>query len=118
MLGGFSMGAVMSYALGLGADRPAPAGILAFSGFIPSVEGWSPALGTAPGAAGVHLPRVARPRDLGRVRPRGRRQLLEAGLPVSYHEFDGAHQIDPRHLPLAGEWLARSIAAAGARESA
>src|SRR4249919_3456862 len=32
VLGGFSMGAVMSYAMGLGADRPAVAGILAFSG--------------------------------------------------------------------------------------
>ena len=35
VLGGFSMGSVMSYALGLGPDRPAPAGVLAFSGFIP-----------------------------------------------------------------------------------
>src|SRR3954451_1437644 len=42
ILGGFSMGSVMSYALGLGADRPAPAGILAFSGFVPVVEGWEP----------------------------------------------------------------------------
>src|SRR3982751_2110552 len=38
VLGRFSMGSVMSYALGLGADRPAPAGILAFSGFIPIVD--------------------------------------------------------------------------------
>ena len=30
----------MSYALGLGADRPRPRGILAFSGFLPTVEGW------------------------------------------------------------------------------
>src|SRR5207302_1399253 len=44
VLGGFSMGTVMSYALALGADRPAPAGILAFSGFIPNVEGWTPDL--------------------------------------------------------------------------
>ena len=44
MFGGFSMGSVMSYSLGLGADRPAPAGILAFSGFIPVVEGWEPSL--------------------------------------------------------------------------
>ena len=44
VFGGFSMGSVMSYALGLGADRPAPAGILAFSGFIPVVEGWEPEL--------------------------------------------------------------------------
>ena len=44
VLGGFSMGSVMSYALGLGPDRPAPAGILAFSGFVPTVEGWEPDL--------------------------------------------------------------------------
>ena len=44
MLGGFSMGSVMSYALGLGPGRPAPAGILAFSGFVPVVEGWQPEL--------------------------------------------------------------------------
>ena len=30
VLGGFSMGSVMSYALGLAGERPAPAGILAF----------------------------------------------------------------------------------------
>src|SRR3954466_2633642 len=41
-LAGFSMGAVMSYAMGLSAERPAPAGILAFSGFVPTVEGWEP----------------------------------------------------------------------------
>ena len=40
VLGGFSQGAVMSYAAGLGAGRPLPAGILAMSGFIPTVAGW------------------------------------------------------------------------------
>src|SRR3954468_19456758 len=44
VLGGFSMGSVMSYSLGLAASRPAPAGILAFSGFVPVVEGWQPSL--------------------------------------------------------------------------
>ncbi len=70
VLGGFSMGAVMSYALGLGHDRPVPGGILAFSGFIPTTEGWEPGARAAPGTAGVHLPRVPRPGDLGGVRPR------------------------------------------------
>ena len=42
VLGGFSMGAVMSYAMALGADRPPVAGILAFSGFVPIVEDWQP----------------------------------------------------------------------------
>ncbi|MGN6866913.1 MAG: alpha/beta hydrolase, partial [Solirubrobacteraceae bacterium] len=44
VLGGFSMGTVMSYALGLGGDRPAPAGILALSGFVPTLDGWQPSL--------------------------------------------------------------------------
>jgi phospholipase/carboxylesterase len=44
VLGGFSMGTAMSYALALDADRPVPAGILAFSGFIPTVDGWEPQL--------------------------------------------------------------------------
>src|SRR5881397_3953783 len=44
VLGGFSMGSVMSYALGLGADRRSPAGVLAFSGFVPVVAGWEPDL--------------------------------------------------------------------------
>lgn len=39
VLAGFSMGAVMSYAMALGAERPPVAGILACSGFVPTVEG-------------------------------------------------------------------------------
>ena len=41
VLGGFSQGTVMSYALGLGDGRPVPAGIAAMSGFIPEVDGWT-----------------------------------------------------------------------------
>src|SRR5262249_18063708 len=48
VLGGFSQGAVMTYALGLGRGRPRPAALIALSGFIPAVEGFeldlSPAL--------------------------------------------------------------------------
>ena len=40
-LGGFSQGAVMSYAAGLGAGRPRPAALAALSGFLPVVESWS-----------------------------------------------------------------------------
>ena len=40
LLGGFSQGAVMTYALGLGRGRPRPAGLIALSGFIPTVEGF------------------------------------------------------------------------------
>jgi phospholipase/carboxylesterase len=40
VIGGFSQGCVMSYALGLGEGRPSPAGIIALSGFIPTVHGF------------------------------------------------------------------------------
>ena len=44
VLGGFSQGAVMSFALGLGRGRPRPAALIALSGFVPTVEGWEPDL--------------------------------------------------------------------------
>jgi phospholipase/carboxylesterase len=40
VLGGFSQGAVMSYAMSLGPGRPRPAGLVAMSGFLPRLEGW------------------------------------------------------------------------------
>jgi phospholipase/carboxylesterase len=109
VLGGFSMGSVMSYALGLAAQRPAPAGILAFSGFIPTVEGWAPALAERAGvrvfvAHGRHDPVM----DIGFGR--GARDLLSgAGIEVEYHESEVGHQIDPRHLPLASSWLRATL---------
>jgi phospholipase/carboxylesterase len=105
VLGGFSMGAVMSYAMGLSAERPAPRGILAFSGFIPTVERWQPDLA---GRTGVRV-FIAHGRrdqviDVGFARAAAER-LRDAGLPVDYHESDAAHHIDPRELPAAGAWL-------------
>ena len=41
VLGGFSQVAVMALSVGLGEGRPRPRAIVAFSGFIPEVEGWS-----------------------------------------------------------------------------
>jgi phospholipase/carboxylesterase len=111
VLGGFSMGSVMSYALGLGPDRPAPAGILAFSGFVPTVEGWQPAL-----AGREHVRAFI---AHGRNDPimdvsfaRSARDLLEAaGLPVDYHESDAGHHIDPAHVPAAVGWLRDTLRA-------
>jgi phospholipase/carboxylesterase len=105
VLGGFSMGAVMSYALGLGPGRPAPAGILAFSGFIPTVDGWRPELESRRDlpvfiAHGRHDPVI----EVGFAR-RARALLDAAGLPVEYRESDVAHQIDPLGIPDATRWL-------------
>jgi phospholipase/carboxylesterase len=110
VLGGFSMGTVMSYALGLGADRPAPAGILAFSGFVPTVEGWEPELASRPAVrAFVAHGRTDPIMEIGFAR-RARELLEGGGLEVEYHESDAAHQIDPAHLPAATAWLAKTLA--------
>lgn len=106
ILGGFSMGSVMSYALGLGADRPPPAAILAFSGFVPTVSGWRADLGTrehvrAFVAHGRQDPVI----DVAFAR-RARDLLSGAGLAVEYHESDVRHQIDAAHVPVARRWLA------------
>jgi phospholipase/carboxylesterase len=109
VFGGFSMGSVMSHSLGLGPDRPAPAGILAFSGFIPTVEGWQPSPADRTDtrafiAHGRHDPVID-------VRfGRAARDLLEAGgLPVSYHESDVGHHIDPAHVQPAVDWLRTTL---------
>ena len=109
VLGGFSMGTVMSYALGLGLGRPAPAGILAFSGFVPVVEGWEPDLAGRPQLRAF----VAHGRSdpiIAVMFARSARELLESGgLEVDYHESNGAHAIDPAHLPAATAWLAGTL---------
>ena len=114
VLGGFSMGAAMSYALGLGAERPAPAGVLAFSGFIPTVQGWSLDL-PAHRATRVFIAhgRLDSVIDVGFARDAAER-LRAGGLQVDYHESEATHRIDPRELPAAGEWLRATLAAAGA----
>jgi len=106
---GFSMGSVMSYAMGLGGDRPAVAGILAFSGFVPTVEGWEPSLADRTGTRAF----IAH----GRRDPimevgfgQRARDLLEAGgLDVTYRESDIGHQIDPAHLAEATGWLGETL---------
>jgi phospholipase/carboxylesterase len=109
VFGGFSMGSVMSYSLGLAAERPAPAGILAFSGFVPIVEEWEPSLGDRSGlrvfiAHGRSDPIMAV--DFAR---RARALLEDGGLDVEYHESDAAHHIDPAHVPAAVDWLATAL---------
>jgi phospholipase/carboxylesterase len=107
VLGGFSMGSVMSYALGLAGDRPAPAGIVAFSGFVPVVEGWQSAPVGRPTRVFIAHGRNDPVMEVGFARRA--RELLEAGgLDVEYQESDAAHEIDLAHMSAATGWL-RSI---------
>lgn len=113
VLGGFSMGTVMSYAMALGAQRPPVAGILAFSGFVPTVEGWEPSLADRQ-ATRAFIAHGRRDRILEVGFGRSARDLLEAGgLEVEYHESDVAHAIDPAHLAAAGSWLRVTLGPGG-----
>jgi phospholipase/carboxylesterase len=108
VFGGFSMGSVMSYSLGLSGDRPKPAGLLIFSGFIPTVERWQPDL--TRNDMRVFIAHGRRDPIMDVAFARDARQKLEgAGFPVEYHESDAAHFIDPEHVPKAVGWLDQTV---------
>jgi phospholipase/carboxylesterase len=110
VIGGFSMGCVMSYATGLGPARPAPAGILAMSGFIPTVSGWEAELDTRAGLP-VFMIHGSQDPVISVDFARAARGLLEgAGLAVDYHEHPGGHHLDQGALPLITAWLADRVA--------
>ena len=116
MLGGFSQGSMMSYALGLGADRPRPAGIVALSGFFPEVEGHEVDLErTLPPIAighGVYDPVI------GVEWGRGAKELLErAGADVLYREYPLSHAVDPSFLAELRPWLRQAIPARSGLQS-
>ena len=95
VLGGFSQGAVLSYALGLGQGRPRTRALIALSGFIPTVDGWEPDLEPPfPPIAiahGTYDPII--PVEFGRQA----RDVLEgAGADVWYRESPMEHSIDPQ----------------------
>lgn len=116
VLGGFSQGAVMTYAMGLGAGRPRPAGLVALSGFMPTVEGFgfdlTPPLplvaighGTYDGVIPVEFGRQARAR------------LEAAGARVTYRESPLRHGIDPGFLDELAGWVDRAVASAAVGEA-
>lgn len=103
IIGGFSQGAVMSYAVGLGEGRPSPAGVLALSGFIPTVPGFeiSPRPGLPVAVAhGSGDPVI--PVEFGRA---AEQRLRADGFAVSWRETPGGHHVDPRLLPELSAWV-------------
>ena len=99
VLGGFSQGAAMTWALGLGAGRPRPAAIIALSGFMPEVEGFALDLEGLEGypiavAHGSLDPVI--PVEFGRA---AAERVRDAGADVLWRETPVPHTIDPRVLP-------------------
>ena len=118
VLGGFSQGSVMAYALGLGARRPRPAGILALSGFIPEVEGFELDLSAAAGLPvaighGTDDPVISV--EFGRD---ARDRLVDAGADVTYRESPMPHTIDPAFLRELPDWVSAAVASAAAEDPA
>lgn len=110
VLGGFSQGAVMSYALALGRGiEKRPAALLPLSGFMPSVDGLELDLtgldgfpvaiahGTLDPVISVEWSRAAR------------EGLTAAGANVSYHESPLGHTIDPEIVPALHDFVAHAI---------
>jgi len=109
VLGGFSMGAVMSYALGLAAERPPLAGILAISGFIPTVPGWRPSLAERTDTDVLILHGRQDPViQIGFARS-ALDALTAGGLTVALEESEAAHHVDPAQVPSAAGWLAGTL---------
>jgi phospholipase/carboxylesterase len=105
VLGGFSQGAVMTYALGLGEERPRTRALIALSGFIPAVESWEPNLEPPfpliAIAHGAYDPVI--PVEFGRE---ARDRLEAAGAEVWYRESPIEHSIDPHVVLELGSLVA------------
>jgi phospholipase/carboxylesterase len=118
VLGGFSQGSVMSYALGLGAGRPRPAGIMALSGFLPRVDGFELDLSKAAGLPvaighGTHDPVISV--EFGRE---ACDRLSEAGADVTYRESPMPHTIDPEFLRELRGWLRGAVPSGAPKQPA
>jgi phospholipase/carboxylesterase len=104
VLGGFSQGGVMAYSLGLGSGRPRPGAIVAFSSFVPTVDGFefdlSPPLPPVAIGHGTLDPVIEV--EWGR---RARALLENAGAEVLYRETPMFHQIDPEFVREVAGWL-------------
>jgi phospholipase/carboxylesterase len=108
VLAGFSQGAAMALALGLGPTTgPPPAGVLCHSGFLPDARGldydWDAAARVPVLVLHGRQDEMV-PIELGRDTAAS---LEHHGVPVTFHEFDGSHQTTLESLAEARDWLAR-----------
>ena len=108
ILGGFSQGTVMSYAVALDDRRTLPAGVIALSGFIPTVDNW--AMREDLKGFPVVISHGVQDPVISVEFARDARQKLEAaGADVTYHEHPGGHHIDPRFLAGLPAWIERVV---------
>jgi phospholipase/carboxylesterase len=99
VLGGFSQGAVMAYALGLGEGRERPAALIALSGFVPTVDGFALGLDGLDGYPVAIGHGRFDPVIEARFGRDASERLAEAGADVLWRESPVAHTLDPDFLP-------------------
>ena len=116
VLAGFSQGAVMTYALGLGRGRRRPAALIAWSGFIPTVPGFDLDLEPAFPAIAIGHGSFDSVISVGWGR-RARATLAAAGAEPLYREYPLPHTIDPGFAAGLAPWIRRALEA-GAKWSA
>ncbi|HEY7381312.1 MAG TPA: hypothetical protein VH572_08895 [Gaiella sp.] len=107
VLGGFSQGSVMAYAMSFGRGRTRPAGVIALSGFLPRVPGYPLSLDALEG-----LPVAVAHGSLDQVIPpdfgREARDVLQAGgADLTWLETPYPHGVDPAWLPELQALVAR-----------
>jgi phospholipase/carboxylesterase len=110
VLGGFSQGTVMSWAMSLGPGRPAPAAVVALSGFLPRVEGYpleperlaGIPVAVAHGALDPVIP--------ARFGAEAAATLAAAGAAVVRLETAVPHMVDPAWIEPVREIVARATA--------
>jgi len=114
VIGGFSQGAVMTYALSLGSGRPRPAASIALSGFMPTVPGFEldlePPLPPVAIGHGTFDPVISV--DWSR---RAKETLEAAGADVFYREYPLPHAVDPGFLGELAPWIASKLYVTGGR---
>ena len=109
VLGGFSQGTVMSWALGLGRGRPRPAAIVALSGFLPRVEGFEldlSGLEEYPVAIAHGSLDPVIPVEFGREAAEA---LTAAGAAVLWRETPVPHTVDARVIPALRDFVGDAI---------
>jgi phospholipase/carboxylesterase len=111
VLGGFSQGAVMSYAMSLGPGRPTPAAVIAMAGFLPRVADWpldprqlaGVPVGIAHGSLDPVIP--------AQFAAEAEEALTDAGADVLRLSSPVPHMVDPEWIEPLRNLVARATAA-------
>ena len=108
VLGGFSQGTVMTWAMTLGSGRPRPAGVLALSGFLPRVPGYPLDPGRLAGVPVAVAHGTLDPVIPAHFGAEAAETLAAAGVDVVRLESDVPHMVDPAWIEPLRDLVARA----------